>query len=436
MDKDIHFEDKLWKAADKLRKKVEVHEYKYVVLGLIFLRYLSYRYDEARKELEQEFSSKVAEAPVQYQPIMERAIKDKDHYRSKGVLMVPEEAHWSYLIKNANQPNIGELIDRAIELLEREYPKELKDVIPKRFTQINLDSHDLAYLINLFTDIDFGDGHNGKDIFGRIYEYFLGKFAEAEGRKGGEFYTPRSLTRLIVEILDIKGGRVFDPACGSGGFFVSIIEKLEKEGIDKFKLSIYGQDSKDVVWKLCKMNLAIRGVEGDIKIGDSYHDDKFFDLRADYVLSNPPFNDSAWGRDRVKPNDPRFKYGLPPENNANFVWIQHYIYHLAPSGKAGFVMANGALSGGNVEGEIRRKIIEDDLIYGIVACPPKLFYTVSLPVSLWFIRKSKPEHMKSKVLFVYAKNLYKQLSRRQNVFTEEHIKKIVKKFRLFEEGKN
>lgn len=435
MDKDINFEDKLWKAADKLRKKVEVHEYKYVVLGLIFLRYLSFRYDRAKAELEKELTSKVAEKPEQYKLIIDSAIKDKDHYLSKGVLPVPEQAQWSYLVKNANQPNIGQIIDQAIEILEREYPRQLKDVIPKKFTQINLDSHDIAYLINLFTDIDFGDGHNGKDIFGRIYEYFLGKFTEVEGKKGGEFYTPRSLTRLIVEVLDIKEGRIFDPACGSGGFFVSTIEKLEKEGIDKVKISIYGQDSKDVVWKLCKMNLAIRGVEGDIRIGDSYHDDKFFDLRADYVLSNPPFNDSEWGRDRVNPNDPRFKYGLPPENNANFTWIQHYIYHLAPNGKAGFVMANGALSGGGQEGEIRRKIIEDDLVYGIVACPPKLFYTVPLPVSLWFLRKSKPEHMKNKVLFIYAKNLYKQISRRQNVFTQEHIQKIVHKFRLFETGK-
>jgi len=242
------------------------------------------------------------------------------------------------------------------------------------------------------------------------------------------------LTKLIVEILDVKEGRIFDPACGSGGFFISALEKLQREGIEKERLSIYGQESKEFVWKVCKMNLAIRGVEGDIRWGDSYHDDKFFDLRADYVVSNPPFNDSEWGRDRVKPNDPRFKYGLPPENNANFAWIQHYIYHLAPNGKAGFVMANGALSGGNQEGEIRKKIIEDDLVYGIIATPPKMFYTVSLPASLWFLRKSKPEPMKGKILFIYAKKMFKPISRRQNVFTEEHISRIVEKFRMFERG--
>ena len=283
-------------------------------------------------------------------------------------MYVPKEARWDYLVKNATQPNIGELLDRAVEILEDAYPKQLKDVIPKIFTSINLNSLDLAYLIDTFSSIDFGDDHKGRDIFGRIYEYFLGKFAEAEGKKGGEFYTPRSLTRLIVEILDVKGGRIFDPACGSGGFFVSALMKMEREGLDKNTLSINGQESKPMPWKICKMNLALRGAEGEIRIGDSYHDDKFPDLRADYVVSNPPFNDSGWGADRVKYDDPRFKYGVPPDNNGNFAWIQHYIYHLAPNGRAGFVMANGSLSCGakggqdRKYGEIRKRIIEDDLV--------------------------------------------------------------------------
>jgi len=427
-EKDIAFEDKLWKAADKLRKKVEVHEYKYVVLGLIFLRYLSFAFEEKRREI---LNREAKGYPEEFKAQLR---EDRDLYLANGTLYVPEEARWDYIKKNANLQNIGEILDRAIEVLENEYPKQLKDVIPKIYTKINLDHYDLAYLINLFSSIQFGLEHKGKDIFGRIYEYFLGKFTEAEGKKGGEFYTPRCLTKLIVEILDVKGGRIFDPACGSGGFFVSALEKLEREEIDKASLAIYGQESKEFVWKMCKMNLAIRGTEGDIRIGDSYHDDKFFDLRADYVVSNPPFNDSGWGAERVKPEDPRFKYGIPPDNNANFVWIQHYIYHLAPNGKAGFVMANGALSAGGVEGEIRRKIIEDDLVYGIIATPPKLFYTVSLPASLWFLRKSKPEHMKDKVLFIYAKNMFKPISRRQVVFTDEHIAKMVEKFRMFERG--
>lgn len=427
-EKDINFEDKLWKAADKLRKKVEVHEYKYVALGLIFLRYISFAFEEKRKRI---LEKEVKDFPEEYKL---KVCEDPDYYLANGSLYLPESARWDYIVKNANQPNIGEILDRAIETLENQYPKQLKDVIPKVYTRINLDHLDLAYLINLFSSIQFGDGHEGKDIFGRIYEYFLGKFTEAEGKKGGEFYTPRCLTKLIVEILDVNGGRIFDPACGSGGFFVSALERLGRERIDPSSLSIYGQESKEFVWKMCKMNLAIRASEGDIRIGDSYHDDKFFDLRADYVVSNPPFNDSEWGADRVKPEDPRFKYGIPPEGNANFAWIQHYIYHLAPNGKAGFVMANGALSGGGVEGEIRRRIIEDDLVYGIIATPAKLFYTVSLPASLWFLRKSKPEHMKGKVLFVYAKKMFKPISRKQVVFTDVHIEKIVQKFRMFERG--
>jgi len=432
--KDIDFEDKLWKAADKLRKKVEVHEYKYVVLGLIFLRYLSFAFDERRKELEKAFSDPNSEEYISYEEFRKQALEDKDRYLKQGVLYVPEKARWDYLVKNATQPNIGEILDKAVEILEEEYPKQLKDAIPKIYLSINLDALDLAYLINLFSSIQFELGHKAKDIFGRIYEYFLGKFAEAEGKKGGEFYTPRSLTKLITEVLDVSGGRIFDPACGSGGFFVSALEKIEREGLDKNTLTIYGQDSKPMPWKICKMNLALRGAEGDLRLGDSYHDDKFFDLKAECVVSNPPFNDSGWGADRVTYDDPRFKYGIPPDNNANFAWIQHYIYHLAPDGKAGYVMAMGALSGGGVEGDIRRKIIQDDFVYGLIACPSKLFYNVSLPVSLWFLRKTKPEHMKCKVLFVYAKKMFKPISRRQVVFTENHIAKIIEKFRMFERG--
>jgi len=427
-EKDLNFEDRLWKAADKLRKKIEVHEYKYVVLGLIFLRYLSFAFEGKRKEIKEKEAKKFP------QKFREHVYEDKEIYLANGILYIPENARWDYIKRNANQRNIGEIIDKAIEILENEYPRQLDGVIPKVYSNVNLDHYDLAYLIDLFSEIQFDDEYLKKDIFGRIYEYFLGKFTEAEGKRGGEFYTPRSLAKLIVDILDIRERRIFDPACGAGGFFVSALEKLERDGIQKEKLSIYGQESKEFVWKVCKMNLAIRNAEGDIRWGDSYHDDKFFDLRADYVVSNPPFNDSEWGRDRIKPSDPRFKYGLPPENNANFVWIQHFIYHLSPQGKAGFLMANGALSGGNQEAEIRKKIICDDLIYGIISTPPKMFYMVSLPVSLWFLRKLKPPHMKGKILFVYAKKMFMPISRRQNIFTAEHIAKIVEKFRMFEIG--
>jgi type I restriction enzyme M protein len=278
-ERDINFEDKLWRAADKLRKKIEVHEYKYVVLGLIFLRYISFAFEEKRKEIIKKETEKFPEK-FRFQ-----VSEDRDLYQANGILYVPETVRWDYIKKNANQPNIGEIIDKTIEALENEHPKQLKDVIPKIYSKVNLDHYDLAYLINLFSGIQFDEEHFGKDIFGRIYEYFLGKFTEAEGKRGGEFYTPRSLTKLIVEILDVKEGRIFDPACGSGGFFVSALEKLQREGIEKEKLSIYGQESKEFVWKVCKMNLAIRNAEGDIRWGDSYHDNKFFDLRADYVVS-------------------------------------------------------------------------------------------------------------------------------------------------------
>ena len=238
---DLNFEDKLWKAADKLRKKVEVHEYKYVVLGLIFLRYVSFAFEQTAESLRQKYNK---------DPDLENILKDKDYYLAEGALYVPEKARWDYIKNNANENNIGEIIDNAIELLENEHPKQLKDVIPKVFAKANLDHHDLAYLINLFSEIKFDDEHKGKDIFGRIYEYFLGKFTESEGKKGGEFYTPRSLTKLIVEVLDVKEGRIFDPSCGSGGFFVAALEKLEREGIDKNRLSIHGQESKEFVWKI------------------------------------------------------------------------------------------------------------------------------------------------------------------------------------------
>jgi len=430
-------EKKLWAAADKLRKKVEVHEYKYIVLGLIFLRYLSEAFERRRAELEKRFGDPESEDYIEDPEIRRAAIEDEEYYIEAGVFYLPEEVRWDYFKKNANQPNIGEIIDNAISTLEEMYPDQLADVIPKKYAEINLSPDELAYLINLFTDIDFGKGKDGRDLFGRIYEYFLGKFAQVEGQKGGEFYTPRSLTRLIVEVLDVREGKIFDPACGSGGFFVAA---LEREGVDKAKLAIYGQESKEGPWKVCKMNLAIRGAEGDIRLGDSYHDDKFMHERFDFVVSNPPFNDSRWGADKISEDDPRIKVVsdeetlIPPDNNANYMWVLHFLYHLRPNGKTGFVMANGALSAGGVEGKIRRKLIEKDLVYGIVAAPPKLFYNVSLPVSLWFMRKKKPEHMKGKVLFINAKNLYKQISRRQNVMTEEHIRRIVEKFRLFEEG--
>ena len=333
------FENQLWKAADKLRKKVEVHQYKYIVLGFIFLRYLTYAFYERREELKKLFADEESEYYID-EELRDTALEDEDYYLEAGVFYIPEEARWNHLVRNANKPNIAEIIERAIEILEEKYPGQLRDVIPKVYVSSNLDQYDLSYLINLFSKIDFGYDHKASDIFGRIYEYFLDRFTEVEGKRGGKFFTPRSLTRLIVEILDIKGGRMFDPACGSGGFFVSAIAKLEREGIDKAELSIYGQDSDQMAWKLTKMNLTIRGVERDIRIGDSYHDDKFFDMRFDYVTSNPPFNDSEWGAERIKPDDPRSRINgarVPVPPKCGFSTSST----ISPLTKAGFVMANG-----------------------------------------------------------------------------------------------
>lgn len=319
-ENDINFEGNLWKSVDKLRKKVNVHEYeyKYAVLSLIFLRYMSYAFEERKKELEKKLADSVSGNFIPYENMRQEALEDKDRYLSHGILYAPDMARWDYLVKNANQPNISEIIDKVIELIEKEYPSQSKDVIPKKYTSINLDPFALAFLTNTFTSIEFGYDHKRKDIFGRIYEYFLGKFAKSEGKKGGEFYTLRSLTDLIVSVFDANSGRIFEPACRSDGFFISTHKKLEAEDIDKNRLTIYSQESKQMTWKLCNMNLTSRGVDDNIGLSDSYQDDKFFDLMADFVVSNPPFNDSDFGGDRINYDDSRFKYGIPIEDD--LVW--------------------------------------------------------------------------------------------------------------------
>lgn len=435
-EKDLNFEDKLWKAADKLRGSMDASEYKHIVLGLIFLKYISASFEKRREFLMDATQDEKSEFYVPTESAREAIIEDKNQYLGAGVFFIPPKARWSYLLENANSFQIAKLIDTAMDLIERENP-QLKGVLPKiyvEYTRVrNLEPRVLGELINLFDKIPVEDKE--KDILGRIYEYFIGQFASAEGKRGGEFYTPRCLVKLLVEILEpYEGCRIFDPACGSGGMFVQSKRFLEMHEKDPSKISFYGQEKNFTTWRLCKMNLAIRGIFAHIEQGDSYHDDKFPDLRAEFVLSNPPFNDSDWGADRIK-NDPRIKYGLPPNSNANFMWIQHFIYHLAPNGMAGFVMANGALAVGGKEGEIRKRIIEDDLIDVIIACPPKLFYNVSLPVSLWFITKNKKNgrfrNRTGEVLFIDAREIYIQISRRQNTLTDEQIQKIANTVRAW-----
>jgi len=440
--KELSFEKELWQAADKLRGSIDNAEYKHIVLGLIFLKYISDAFENRRAHLKTLMSDKSnAEFYVPDEKVRKELLDQKDQYKMEGIFYVPKKARWSYLEDHASQSNIGELIDAAMEAIENENPKDLKGVLPKVYTKTEIESQDYAELISLFSKIDFDhDLDKEKDILGRVYEYFLGEFASGEGKRGGEFYTPRSLVSLLVEILEpFENARIFDPACGSGGMFVQSSNFLQLHNKDTSKIAFYGQESNATTWRLCKMNLAIRGIQGQIEHGNSYANDKFSDLRADFVLANPPFNDD-WEPGRLSEKDPRLKYGLPPASNGNFMWIQHFVHHLAPNGITGFVMANGALAVGGKEGEIRKKIIEDDLVDVVVACPPKLFYNVGLPVSLWFLTKNKKndrfKNRTGKTLFIDARELFEQISRKQVVFSKGHIAKIAGTARAYrgEEG--
>jgi type I restriction enzyme M protein len=437
---DIGFEKELWKAADKLRGNIDPGEYKYIVLGLIFLKYVSDAFYQRKDELEKLLSDTEGASFIHDESSRKYYIEQKDPYRAKGIFYIPEKARWDYLQNYTMHNNIGKYLDEALEAIEEENPS-LKGILPKVYARTPVESHSLGELINLFSKIRF-DHHfdQEKDILGGVYEYFLGQFASAEGKRGGEFYTPRPIVKLLVEILEpYEGARVFDPACGSGGMFVQSGEFLKLNKKDPTKISFYGQEFNINTWRLCKMNLALRGMEGQIEQGNSYYDNRFSDLRFDFVLSNPPFN-ADWDPQRLSDKDPRLKYGTPPASNANFMWIQHFIYHLAPNGMTGFVMANGALAVGGKEGEIRRKIIEDDLIDVIIACPPKLFYNVALPVSLWFVTKNKKNgrfrNRTGETLFIDAREIYEPVSRKQVIFTDEQIQKIANTVRVWrgEEG--
>jgi len=436
-NKDLSFEKELWKAADRLRGNIDASDYKHVVLGLLFLKYVSDYFYQRRLQLEQWTSDpKNNEYYISNEKDRKFIIEDKDHYKKEGVFYIPEKARWEYLQARSMHAEIGKYIDEAMEEIENENPKQLKGVLPKIFTQTKLESHILGELVNIFSKIKFD--HNidkEKDILGRVYEYFLAQFATTEGKRGGEFYTPRSIVNLIVEILEpFENARIFDPAVGSGGMFVQSGEYLKNKHKDSSRVAFFGQESNPTTLRLCKMNLAIRGIFGQIESGSSYYDDKFPDLRADFVLANPPFN-AEWEPSRLSDNDPRIKYGIPPSGSANFLWIQHFIHHLAPNGMAGFVMANGALAVSGKEGEIRKKIIEDDLIDAIIACPPKMFYSVALPVSLWFISKNKKEgkfkDRAGETLFIDAREIFEPISRKQVIFNSEQIQKIANTVRAW-----
>lgn len=409
----LGFEQKLWISADKLRSNMDAAEYKHVVLGLIFLKYISDAFTEVYEEVKKDALSDP---------------EDKDEYLSRRVFWVPKKARWEFLQANAKKPEIGELIDEAMDTIEKDN-SSLKGVLPKNYARPSLNKQRLGELIDLIGTIGLGDKENrSKDILGRVYEYFLGQFADAEGKKGGQFYTPRSIVKLLTEMLEPYKGRIFDPCCGSGGMFVQSEKFIETHGGRIGDISIYGQESNQTTWRLCKMNLAIRGIDANIKWGDSFHDDQFKDLKADFILANPPFNDSDWGGELLQ-EDVRWKFGVPPKNNANFAWVQHFIHHLAPTGIAGFVLANGSMSSNTSnEGEIRRNIINADLIDCMVALPSQLFYNTMIPACLWFVSRDKKNNKfidrRGQILFIDARNMGRMIDRRHRELTDEEIKKI------------
>jgi len=409
----LGFEKKLWAAADKMRSNMDAAEYKHVALGLIFLKYISDSFEETHAEISKDSESDPEEI---------------DEYKARNVFWVPPESRWNYLQKNAKQPTIGKIVDSAMDSIERENP-QLKGVLPKDYAREALDKTRLGELIDLIGTIGLGDKKSkSKDMLGAVYEYFLGQFADAEGKKGGQFYTPKSIVKLLVEMIEPFRGRIFDPCCGSGGMFVQSEKFVEEHSGKKGDIYVYGQESNSTTWKLCKMNMAIRGIESNIQWGDTFHDNKHKDLKADYILANPPFNSSDWNGQLLK-DDSRWKYGIPPTGNANFAWVQHFIHHLSPTGIAGFVLANGSMSSNTSgEGVIRKNIIEDDLVDCMVALPSQLFYNTMIPACLWFLTRDKTNHGKRKrkgeILFIDARNLGQMIDRRHRELTDEDIKKI------------
>ena len=410
----IGFEETLWKSADKLRGSMDSAEYKYVVLGLIFMKYISDKFETKYDELVEEGDG---------------FEEDRDEYESENIFWVPKEARWNFIKDNAKDVKIGQIIDDAMILIEKENPS-LKGVLDKRYARPELDKRRLGELIDLISTIRLHK--NGeKDLLGRVYEYFLGQFASSEGKGGGEFYTPTSVVKTLVEMIEPYRGRIYDPACGSGGMFIQSEKFVEEHQGRIDDLSIYGQELNSTTWKLCKMNLAIRGLDGNIgpHQADTFHEDLHKTLKADYILANPPFNISDWGGNKLT-EDVRWKYGVPPEGNANYAWLEHIVYHLSPNGVAGVVLANGALSSNTSnEGVIRKNLVDAKIVDAIVALPDKLFYSTGIPVSLWILNRNKKENARfrereDKILFIDARNLGTMIDRRHRELSEEDIKKI------------
>lgn len=413
------FEKQIWDAACVLWGHIPAAEYRKVIVGLIFLRYISSAFEKRYEEL-------VADG--------DGFEDDKDAYSADNIFFVPIEARWDKIASAAHTPEIGTIIDDAMRAIEAEN-KTLKNVLPKNYASPDLDKRVLGDVVDLFTNMNMTETGENKDILGKTYQYCIQQFAAYEGVKGGEFYTPESIVKTIVAILKpFENCRVYDPCCGSGGMFVQSVEFIQAHRGNRNRISVYGQESNADTWKMAKMNMAIRGIEADFGPyqADTFFNDLHKSLKADFIMANPPFNLSNWGQDKLQ-GDVRWKYGTPPSGNANYAWIQHMIHHLAPNGKIGLVLANGALSTQTSgEGEIRKKIVEDDLVEGIVALPTQLFYSVTIPVTLWFISKNKKQ--KGKTIFIDARKMGFMLNRKHRDFTEEDINMIADTFTAFQEG--
>lgn len=422
----IGFEDQIWTAANILRGNMDASEYKNIVLGLIFLKYISDRFESKYLELKEE-----GEGWEEY----------KDSYTAENIFFVPPEARWQVISYAAHTAEIGKVIDNAMALIEKENSR-LKNILPKGFARPELDKRRLGEVVDLFTNVKMKDKGDTRDILGRTYEYCLSKFAEQEGKKAGEFYTPSCVVKTIVEILKpisssqrgTRGIRVYDPACGSGGMFVQSAKFVKNHAGNINEISVFGQESNPTTWKMAQMNLAIRGIEANLGRynADTFFNDCFPTEKFDYIMANPPFNMSDWGGDKLR-NDVRWKYGIPPAGNANFAWLQHMIYHMAPFGKIGMVLANGSLSSQTSgEGDIRKNIVEADLVSCIVAMPPQLFYTTQIPVSLWFLSRNKKQ--KGKTLFIDAREMGTMKSRKLRELSDDDIKKLGDTYDKYEAG--
>ncbi len=425
---DLGFEQKLWEAADLLRSNMDPAEYKHVVLGLIFLKYISDAFEAQRGKLQtlvkEPKSEYYVEGSKERVHELEALLEDRDEYVADNVFWVPREARWEGIQANAKQPTIGKVVDDAMEAIEHENTT-LKGVLPKIYGLPGLDKQGLGKLIDLIGGIGLGSAeHQARDTLGAVYEYFLSRFASAEGKGGGEFFTPSSVVRLLVEMIEPFEGRVYDPCCGSGGMFVQSVKFVEAHNGQRDQVSIYGQESNRTTWRMARMNLAIRGLEAHLgsKHADSFREDLHADLRADFVFANPPFNVSEWHGEQLR-DDVRWKYGVPPTGNANFAWVQHFVHHLAPSGIAGFVLANGSTSSmQSGEGEIRQELVEADLVDCVVALPGQLFYATPIPVCLWFVKKDRLRA--GQTLFIDARKLGRMETRVHRVFDRGDLERV------------